>query len=77
MFLVADRQLYKTVCPSLNLSIGPSLSTSRKLGKLAFWKLFVYVSLLEGGFDRALGAYGGWLPLPTHLQQYCDPVSLV
>ena len=21
--------------------------------------------------------YGGWMPLPTHLQQYFDPMSLV
>ena len=23
------------------------------------------------------GVDGGWMPLPTHPQQYCDPVSLV
>ena len=35
--------------------------------------LVVYESVLDG----ALGADGGWLPLPTRLQRYCDPTSLV
>ena len=33
--------------------------------------------MLEGGLDGALGVDGGWLPLPTRPQQYCDPASLV
>ena len=24
----------------------------------------------------ALGVGGDWMPLPTHLQRYCDPASL-
>ena len=24
-----------------------------------------------------MGVDGGWMPLPTHPQRYCDPVSLV
>ena len=37
----------------------------------------MYVSVLEGGFGGALGVNGGWLPLPTRPQRYCDPASLV
>jgi len=37
----------------------------------------VYVSVLEGGLGGALGVDGGWLPLPTRPQRYCDPASLV
>ena len=53
------------------------MSMSRKVGKRAFQKHFVYVSVLEGGLRGALGVDGGWLPLPILSQQYCDPVSLV
>ena len=41
---------------------------------------FVNVSVLEGGLGEALKRWvwmGGWLPLPTRPQQYCDPASLV
>ena len=31
----------------------------------------------KGGLGRALGVNGGWLPLPTRPQRYCDPASLV
>ena len=37
----------------------------------------MYVSVLERGLGGLLGVDGGWLPLPTHLQRYCDPASLV
>ena len=47
------------------------------MGKRAFWKRFVYVSVLERGLSRALGKNGGWLFLPTRPQRYCDPASLV
>ena len=66
---------------SVGLSVHPlvclSVSTSQKVGKRAFQKLFVYVSVLEGGLGGALGVDGGWLPLPTRPQRYCDPASLV
>ena len=39
-FLVADKRLYKRLCPSVRpsvrWSVGPSVSTSRKVGKRAF-----------------------------------------
>ena len=33
----------------------------------------VCVSVWEGGWGEA----GGWMPLPTRPQRYCDPASLV
>ena len=83
--LVADTQLYKRLCRSVGPSVGPlvrwcvrpSVTTSRKVGKRAFSKLFVFVSELERGLGGALGVDGGWLPLPTRPQRYCDPASLV
>ena len=47
------------------------------MGKEAFLKLFVYGSELGRGLGGALGVDGGWLPLPTRPQRYCDPASLV
>ena len=47
------------------------------MGKPAFLKFFVYVSVLKEALGGALGADGGWLPLPTRPQRYCDPASLV
>ena len=35
------------------------------------------MSELERELGGALGVDGGWLPLPTRPQQYCDPASLV
>ena len=68
-FLVADTQLYKSLCPSV---VRPSVREHEsKSEKQAFKKLFVNVSVLEGGLGWALGVYEGWLPLPTRLQRYC------
>jgi len=64
-FLVADTQLYKRLCPS----VGPWWSSWKR----AFSILFVYVWVLDVGW----GVDGGWMPLPTRPQQYCDPASLV
>ena len=33
--------------------------------------------VLEWGLGGALGVDGGWLPLPTRPQRFCDPASLV
>ena len=40
----------------------------RQLGKK------IYKILVGGG---AWGVDGGWMPLPTHPQRYCDPALLV
>ena len=37
-----------------------------------FWILFMYVCVWSGVW----GVDGGWMPLPTHPQRYCYPVSL-
>ena len=36
VFLVADTQLYKRLCPSVRWLVGRSVTTSRKVGKRAF-----------------------------------------
>ena len=36
MFLVADKRLYKRLCPSIRPSVGRSVNTSRKVEKRAF-----------------------------------------
>ena len=51
-------------------SVGPK-ALVKKVGKRTFFILFVYV------FGEAWGVDGGWTPLPTRTQQYCDPASLV
>ena len=47
---------------------------SQKVEKQTFW-MILWVYMLVGG--GALGVDGGWMPLPTCPQQYCDPASLV
>ena len=42
------------------------------MGKQAFSILFVCL-----GVGGGLWCGGGWMPLPTRPQQYCDPASLV
>ena len=37
----------------------------------------VCVSVWEGGWGEGWGEGGGWMPLPTRPQRYCDPASLV
>ena len=59
------------------MSYENELSYKCLLGLHLFLKLFVYVSVLGGGLGGALGVDGGWLPLPTRPQRYCDPASLV
>ena len=77
LFLVADMQLYKMDCSSLGLSTHPSIGLSvcwsvmieSESGKLHILNTFCVC----GGW----GVDGGWMPLPTCLQQYWDPASLV
>ena len=37
----------------------------------------MYVFVFERVLGEVVGVDGGWLPLPTRPQQYCDPTSLV
>ena len=63
-FLVADTQLYKRLCPSIGQSVDPSIrehkSKSRKVSAFD-------ASVPLGG---AFGPNGGWMPRPTHPQQW-------
>ena len=71
-------QLYKRLCPSVHplvrRSIGPLVrgheSKSQSLSVLDAYCVCVWA----GG---SLGMDGGWRPLPTCPQWYCDPTSLV
>ena len=72
-FLVADTQLHKRLCPSIGPSVCPSVCWSvcwsvtheSKSGKMSVLDAFMGMCV------------GGWMPLPTRLQRYCDPASLV
>ena len=83
-FLVADTQLYERLCPSLRLSIhqsigllvhwsvGPSVMIELKSGKTSILDTFCVCLCVRGG---DWGLVGGWRPLPTRLQRYCNPTS--
>ena len=43
IIIVADTQLYRRLSPSNRPSVGPSMSTSQKVGKPVFYKLFACV----------------------------------
>ena len=79
-FLVADTQLYKRLCPSVGLSVRPSVRRSvgplvreheSKSGKTSVLEAFC-VCVCVG---RRVGWGVGYVP--TRPQQYCDPASLV
>ena len=77
-FLFADMQLYKRLCLLVHRSVGPLVCWSvevieSKSGKKSVLDVF-WVCVLVGG---AWGVDGGWMPLPTCPQRYCDPASLV
>ena len=76
LFLVADTQLYNRLCPSVRQSIHLSILHESKSGKTSILGGFLVMSTVgEGG--GAWDVDGGWMPLPTHLQRYFDPVPLV
>ena len=60
---------------SLRPSIGPCAQVEKWENE--HFRSFLCVSVLEGRLGGALGVDGGWLPLPTRPQRYCDPASLV
>ena len=66
-FLVADTKLYKRLCPSVRWSVRQHESKS---GKMSIFENFLRMFECEWG-------NGGWTPLPTRPQRYCDPASLV
>ena len=77
LFLVADTQLYKRLCPSVRPSVRPSVGPSEvielKNGEMSVLDTFCVCLSVGVGW----GVDGGWMPLPTHSQRYCDPASLV
>ena len=76
MFLVADSQLYKSLCPTVRPSVRPSVGPSvreheSKSAKTSILDAFCACEWGTWGVD------GGLMPLPTRPQRYCDPASLV
>ena len=70
------------VGPSVRPLVRPSVRHARVenaknayLGCCSWYCLCV--SVLEGGWGCGWGEAGGWMPLPTRPQRYCDPASLV
>jgi len=80
--LVADTQLYQSLCrsvgPLVRRSVGPSIRLSvmieLKSGKTNVLDTFCTCLCVRGG-DWGLAE--GWTPLPTRPQRYCEPASLV
>ena len=75
IFLVADTQLCKRLYPSVRPLVHPPVRGDRvdKWKNVHFWDfLWMFVCGVEGW-----GVDGGWKPLPTRPQRYCDPASLV
>ena len=78
LFLVADTQLYKRLCPSIGPSVRPSVR--RSVGpwpRVEKWENKRFRSFLCMCLCWKGGWVGRWLPLPTRPQRYCDPASLV
>ena len=58
--------------------VRPSIrERESKSGEMSVLEAFCVCVCVEGGLGGAVGVDGGWLPLPTRPQQYCDPASLV
>ena len=55
-----------SVGPLVGLSVGPSVENAENAFMMKLLLLCVYV---RGGW----GEDGGWMPLPTRPQQWCDP----
>ena len=80
--LVGHMQLCKILCLSVVTSVSPSVRPyigplvrkhESKSGKTSVLDVFISRCVGVG----AWGVDGGWMPLPTRPQRYCDPASLV
>ena len=66
--LWARNSIRGCVHPSVRPSVGPWARVKK-------WENEFYIPAWMLGWE--LGVDGGWMPLPTRPQQYCDPASLV
>ena len=75
---------YKRICPSVRLSVRwsdrrsvviESKSVKMRIYDAALLQSWLSVFVNEHGVGE--GMDGGWMPLPTRSQRYCDPASLV
>ena len=72
LFLVADTQLYRRLCPS----VGPLVRHGHRIKKWRNERFRYFLCILiYGGLGK--GVDRGWMTLPTRTQRYCDPASLV
>ena len=73
----------RSVGPSVRRSVGhaPVVTLESKTRKnAAVGIVYVWVCWREAGTgvgEWGWGEAGGWMPLPTRPQRYCDPASLV
>ena len=72
VYLVADMQLYERLCPSVGPSVRPTVGPSVGKHESESGKTSVLDTLYV-----CLSVDGGWTPLPTRPQRYCEPASLV
>ena len=63
----------RSVGASVGPSVGPSVTHESKSGKTSDLDAFMGIGIGR----EAWGVDGSWMPLPTRLQRYCDPASLV
>ena len=68
IFLAANTQLYKRLCPS----VPPSIHGNKLKSEMSIRDGF----RVGRGGGGSVGC-GGWTPLPTHPQRYRNPASLV
>ena len=72
-FLVADTQLYERLCPSvgplIRWSVGGHLVEKWENEHFRYFVCEVCLCVKDGGWS----VDGGWIPLPTRPQRYCDP----
>ena len=64
------------VGPSVRRSVTLELKTQKRVLRMLQLVLFV-CECVGGGMGCGWGEAEGWMPLPTRLQRYCDPASLV
>ena len=70
--------VHQSVSPLVQWSVGPLvLQHESKSGKTSGLESFCVCVCVGKGLGGALGVDGGWIPLPTRPQRYCDPASLV
>ena len=74
-FLVADTQLYKSLCPSVRPSVRPSVNTSRKVRKHAFPPLPTRPQLVLAVYPALFLSFSLYLFIFVFLCNTVEPCS--